>query len=167
MKKLFLMSCMVLASHILWAQTLERQVVASAGSYSSNSSGSVSATAGDLVIATSTSGSFMLTQGFQQPDVNPSTGVAKTSEVKADYRLYPSPAKDNIAISIEAAENISVNFYIYNSEGKMVQKLENSLVQGRTYDHNFNITGYSAGTYFFKMTTIEGNMLRTIPFIIQ
>lgn len=50
----------------LYAQSLARKVIASAGGFQSNAAGSLSYTIGESVTQTVTSGSNMLTQGFQQ-----------------------------------------------------------------------------------------------------
>jgi len=56
----------VLIASSIHAQTLSPSVVASGGGYASNATGSLSSTIGEPVNTTLTSGSIMLTQGFQQ-----------------------------------------------------------------------------------------------------
>lgn len=164
MKKLLLMvGIAVTTGYTLKAQTVSRQVVASAGSYVSTPAGSVSATTGELVIATGSSGSFMLTQGFQQPDANP-TGIQQKKEVMVTYNLYPNPAMDNISISLQSPEEVSVNFYIYDVSGKLLEKTENNRVQTSGYNRSFNIANYTAGNYFFKIISSDGSVVKTIPF---
>ncbi len=56
------------------AQTLSPSVIPSAGGYFSAANGSLSWTLGETVTPTLTAGSNMLTQGFQQPEVQVRTG---------------------------------------------------------------------------------------------
>ncbi|MEZ5195886.1 MAG: hypothetical protein R2764_05675 [Bacteroidales bacterium] len=58
----------LLAPMFLFAQMVERQVIGSAGGYSSTSDLKVSSTVGEAFVATGTSSTIILTQGFQQPD---------------------------------------------------------------------------------------------------
>ncbi len=167
MKKLLLALVVTATGYTLNAQTLVRQVVASGGGYSSASSGSLSYTTGELVIETGTSGSFMLTQGFQQPDANPSTGIKTTQAVKVDYKLYPNPAREAITLSLKSPESITANCYIYDATGKLVERLEKDAVQVTDYSHSFNLSAYSAGNYFLKITGADNTVLQTISFSKQ
>ena len=61
------------------AQTLTPSVRATTGGVTTGGGGSLSATMGETFIATYSSGSAMLTQGEQQPEVTFKTGVVSTS----------------------------------------------------------------------------------------
>ncbi len=163
MKKALLVLLLGVASHGLHAQSVSRQVVASAGGATSNSAGSLSSTVGEVVIATATSGSFLLTQGFQQPDANP-TGIAGTKQVTVNYNLYPNPAQDVITLSLQSASEISIGCYIYDASGKLLLQQDKAVVNATRYNQSFNIASFAAGNYFLKVVNISGNEVQTIPF---
>lgn len=165
MKKPMLTLSLLLSTGLLYAQSIERQVIGSSGGYSSTATASVSSTVGETVIATGTSGSFVITQGFQQPD-NTTTGVKKT-EITVDYKLYPNPAQNSIMLSLKAATNVSLNFYIYDAVGRLVHKLENDAKQTNSYEHSFDIASYSPGNYLLKIRAADGKLAETIPFTKQ
>lgn len=163
MKKALLVLLLGGASHSMYAQSLSRQVVASAGGATSNSAGSLSSTVGEIVIATATSGSFLLTQGFQQPDANP-TGIGGTKQVTVNYNLYPNPAQDVITLSLQSAGEVSVGCYIYDASGKLLLQEDKAVVNATRYNHTFNIASFAAGNYFLKVVNTTGNEVKTIPF---
>lgn len=163
MKKAFIMLCLGVASHTLYAQSMSRQVVASAGHHATNSSGSLSSTVGEIVINTATSGTFLLTQGFQQPDANP-TGINKTNGIEVSYSLFPNPASDAITLSLKASAGISVNIYIYDAAGRLIQQLEKAVMNESSYTHSFNIASCSAGNYYLKIVNQSASEVKTIPF---
>ena len=61
--------CILISPAFLIAQTLSPSVISSAGGYFNAANGSLSWTMGETVIQTLQSGSNMLTEGFQQPEV--------------------------------------------------------------------------------------------------
>ncbi|MBK7761876.1 MAG: hypothetical protein IPI46_00700 [Bacteroidetes bacterium] len=71
MKNKIILAFIIISSYYpistLQAQTLSPQVIASAGGYQSNASGSLSFTISETNTQTLTSANHMLTQGFQQP----------------------------------------------------------------------------------------------------
>ena len=67
MKNLICFTTFLLITSHLFAQSIERDVVASSGDYFENANGSLSWTLGELATETYISGNAILTQGFQQP----------------------------------------------------------------------------------------------------
>lgn len=163
MKKALLVLLLGAATHGLHAQSISRQVVAAAGGTTSNSAGSLSSTVGEIVIATATSGSFLLTQGFQQPDANP-TGIANTKQVLVNYNLYPNPAQDAITLSLQSEGNFSASFYIYDAAGRLLLQEDKAAVSTTKYSRTFNISSFTTGNYFLKVVNLSGSEVKTIPF---
>ncbi len=67
MKKLILSITLLSIATLGFSQQITRSVVASSGNYSTNSGVNISSTIGEAMVTTLSSGSFTLTQGFQQP----------------------------------------------------------------------------------------------------
>ena len=70
MKKLLLTTICLAFATFSFSQQISRHVVASGGTYSSAGGYSISSTIGESMVATLTSTSNVLTQGFQQPLYN-------------------------------------------------------------------------------------------------
>ena len=101
MKKLLLILAFFgLMLSFLSAQTLSRQVIGSTGSANEQ----LSSTTGETVVNTAVSGTFILTQGFQQPD-NTTVGIRQPIEVVVSYNLYPNPALDLITLELNSILN--------------------------------------------------------------
>ena len=66
MKKILLTTICLAFASLSFSQQLSRYVVSSGGNYSTSASGSLSSTIGESMVATLTSSSNVLTQGFQQ-----------------------------------------------------------------------------------------------------
>lgn len=104
----------LLSSIFAWqvgAQSLSPQVIASSGGYYSNAAGSLSFTVGETVTQTYTSGSNMLTQGFQQPfelNINVKAylqgfyvGGGQMADVLYNQGQYASPSLIADSITVE------------------------------------------------------------------
>ncbi len=70
MKNLLILFSLLVFSKTLFAQSLEREVIASSGDYIENGFGSLSFTVGEATIQLAMDGTHILTQGFQQPYKN-------------------------------------------------------------------------------------------------
>lgn len=99
-----------------------------------------------------TSDGTMILDGH--PDVNPFTDqisleVAGTSadipEIAHDFKLYPNPANDMIAIQGEGIESID----IYNVLGQLMDSFK--ITSDDT--QNINTSSYKSGVYVFRITT--------------
>ena len=110
-------------------------VISGGGGYAENASYSMSYTVGETVIATATTSSFHITQGFQQPDV----AVLSVEEVqKIDISVYPNPARD--VLNITTSENTRLS--VYDMQGKLVQTLD--IFSSQT---SIDVSNLSRGTY--------------------
>ena len=80
--------------------------------------------------------------------------VNKNNEIK----LFPNPSSEKITIELEGIEAMDVS--LLNSQGKILfQK------SGQFDEYDINLTSYTAGIYFLRIITSEGN--KNIRFIKQ
>lgn len=95
MKKIFFFLLLGMPVTLL-AQSIERDVVASAGGVLTTTNIQISHTVGEAVVGTMSTSSTILTQGFQQP----SGGSTDVSQVDAAsvFKVYPNPASDVIKV---------------------------------------------------------------------
>ncbi len=80
--------------------------------------------------------------------------VNKNNEIK----LFPNPSSEKITIELEGIEAMDVS--LLNSQGKIL--LQKS---GQFDKYDINLTSYTAGIYFLRIITSEGN--KNIRFIKQ
>ena len=78
-------------------------VVATAGGFDSNVSGSLSWTIGETFITESTNGTYVLSEGFQQPNIKDTIISASIKSLSSTFvKVYPNPFinKFNIKLSV-------------------------------------------------------------------
>lgn len=81
------------------AQSLDRQVVGSTGGDGGNGNLSVSYTVGETFVTTLTSGSIVLTQGFQQPTATV-VGIARP-DWQWEVTHFPNPATEALMVALQ------------------------------------------------------------------
>lgn len=157
-KNILLFSLLLLSLSSLSAQTLSRQVISATGS----SNNQLSYTLGEPVIETAIGGSFILTQGFQQPD-GTTVNVKKPIQVKIDYKLYPNPAHDKVILELNSTSLLNLKVDIVDMAGKQVQKAEAIRFEGKK-KNQFDVSGFASGSYLMRITTHSNEVLETIKF---
>lgn len=130
------------------SQSLERFVIGSTGAFTTSANMQLSSTVGETVIATAQSGSFIVTQGFQQPDTTITTGIAE-SQLKIDYTLYPNPTAGQVKLVLTVPD-WTCTFRVSDVQGKTIETRENIQVTG-TQTEQFDLSGFAAGTYFISL----------------
>jgi hypothetical protein len=129
-----------LCSIVLQAQ---QHVVATSGNTVQNTSGSISWTLGEPVITTFSTGSKVLSQGFQQGGISVSSHVVdKTSEFKIN--IAPNPTSNWILLSVEQPKDLQ--YQLYNFNGKLLQSKS---IVGLTTRIDF--AGLASGSYIIKV----------------
>lgn len=147
----------------LFAQSLERQVISSFGAEHTSPSLSLYSTAGETITETAITGSFHLTQGYQQP-TQKELSVAKKVMPLVKYTLYPNPANDRITLRLETPVNTTYRFVIYAVTGQAVAAPVSITTDTHTYKQQFNLSAYAPGNYYLTITSAEGQLYKTIPF---
>jgi hypothetical protein len=65
--------------------------------------------------------------------------------------VYPSPASDNVTLSINASEATDIQITVLDINGKVMQATATSLVFGDNNKIQFNTASYSNGVYFMNL----------------
>ena len=149
---------------ILWsplsAQSIERAVIASSGLSSQAGDLQLSATAGELIVETYQSGSFMLTQGFQQGDT-PTNVSNDLPLVQVDYRLYPNPTKDWTTLELESQTPVTLQMNIRDLSGKQVLFSTQTVTVQGSLQQRFDLRQLAAGTYVWVLQDRGGRLLKS------
>lgn len=151
MKHNILLAFSVFLALSVSAQTAKQEVIASAGGYNTSGTLAISWTLGETIIPTFSSGTLILTHGFQQ-DIW-ITAVEENLENAVKVTIFPNPASDNINISFEEPLDNEVKVYLLNSQGKLVKT---DVIENATTETEMNLQDIPAGVYYLKL--IKGNL---------
>lgn len=130
------------------ALTAQLQVISTAGGVAENSNGSVSWTLGETVVGSLEGSNTTISQGFQQGNLEVTTGIETSPGVEIQTRVYPNPVKDILNVEIENQENTGLNFALYDIEGKL---LKEGIVESPSF--TINLGGYPAGQYILQVSS--------------
>lgn len=159
MKKLFALGFTILGMGIAsQAQSLERQVIGSAGGYEEEAGYSLSFTVGEPVVETAISGSLVLTQGFQQPD-NISVGINDVVKVKMDYLIFPNPTIDKLTVQLTADHSVEVTISLHDMLGRKFDQLDRKVLVDGVTQQQYDLSSLAAANYMLVLTDKAGNQL--------
>jgi len=132
---------LVLLSDFTYAQ----QVISSSGETGQNSSGTISYTLGEMVIATQTNGINTITQGFHQTQLIV-TAIQEHSDPGFSITAFPNPTNDFVILKIEKGESRNIEFIVFDALGK-------TLLKEKLTDSEQKVTFklLNAGNYFIKV----------------
>ena len=114
-----LLTFLIAGINLNYSQTLSPSLLSSAGEFFTAPSFSLSMTVGDLVISTAGSGSIILTQGFQQPDLVIETFLSEKM-IDWEVRAWPNPVTDKLNISISLPSPMILNLEILDLNGRSI-----------------------------------------------
>lgn len=159
MKKLFLITIAALPG-LLFAQTAERQVIGSAGAYTTATNGlQASSTVGETATATGTSSSLVLTQGFQQPG-NTSVGIEDV-ELGFAMKAYPNPVSDAVTLDFNVEKEQQLSIAVFDGQGRQVLPTQQLHVSGNML-HAVKMAGVAPGNYFIRLQNADGKLNKSI-----
>lgn len=142
-------------------QSLERDVIATSGGFESSANMSLSYTVGEAVVETYSQSSLILTQGFQQPLPQSSSGIERP-EPKLSVSAYPNPTTDQVILEMEAPKKQTLSIRVLNFQGKVLETpFERQVFNGKTR-FQVNMAGYGPGTYILRLTNNQGERIHTV-----
>ena len=132
-------------------QTSLPKVIAAGGFFYSSPSLSVSATIGEMsVIETAVTPSFIVTQGFQQPEIA-GTWIDDPEGLVKGLHLYPNPLSgDRVQVSVLAGRNYSARIMIYDLSGRFILEQEITGMAGSD-SREILLSGLENGVYLFRV----------------
>lgn len=155
MKKLTLITCLMSAAMAASAQSLERQVIGSAGSYVSSGNISLSYTVGEVATTTLTGSNLILTQGFQQPDQQ-LVGMDEPGFL-GEIKVYPNPTSDIVNFEIKTDQS-GLTLVLTDVLGQ--DMLNRAIVlNGGSYSGQVDMSSYAAGNYVLYLRDANGKVV--------
>ena len=139
-----------LNSHLLKAQTFDRDVLSSNGDYISSSSISLEFTTGEAAIGMYSSSSVLLSQGFNQSDTSTNPGSSGIKGLqKIPFTLFPNPGRNTLNIS----SSMGISFSILDATCKEVLPA----VQNTTANLSIDVSHLASGIYYVQATNANGS----------
>jgi len=163
--KIFFILLFSLIAARLQAQSLERQVIGSAGIYQTAAWGSLSATTGECITNTFSTSSVILTQGFQQPRPT-DLMVYNVPANNITIEVFPNPASGFINVIINANDpgrHYSVS--LFDMPGQLLKLPCQDLSSGMTTKLTFDLRPIAIGTYLIQISDENNVLVQTIKFI--
>lgn len=128
----------------------QRQVIATAGDSDENAEGSLSWTIGELAVATWSSSGTMITQGFQQSNLEVSTLIEPDAGSGFWAIAYPNPVRDRMSVEVENWSKTTLYLELYDMSGRLLHKQQ---VQSNPSRLDFG--EHPAGEYILQLMTAK------------
>ncbi|MEM7375137.1 MAG: T9SS type A sorting domain-containing protein [Bacteroidota bacterium] len=144
----------------VFAQSLERFVIGSAGMYTENDSMAFDMTVGEAVTASLQSGTIILLQGFHKGGEGMTTSI-DPQEVAMDYSLYPNPTTDRIFLQLTAEKAVSIQIRLLDIQGKQTDIPVQQYDRLRQLRTEMNLAHLPAGIYVLQIASEEQGPLKS------
>jgi len=147
MKTIFYLLFLVIWTCNVSGQSLNPEIVSSAGETYQGSSMQIDWTLGELSIVTIQNASKQITQGFHQP-IYTITSVNELPQELGEVNVYPNPTSGIIMIKINLDNTQNVRVQLIDFNGKLIwTKKEN----GSQIEWVESIKNLPNGTYFLNL----------------
>ena len=147
MKTIFYLLFLVIWTCNVSGQSLNPEIVSSAGETYQGSSMQIDWTLGELSIVTIQNASKQITQGFHQP-IYTITSVNELPQELGEVNVYPNPTSGIIMIKINLDNTQNVRVQLIDFNGKLIwTKKEN----GSQIEWDESIKNLPNGTYFLNL----------------
>ncbi len=135
-----------------------QELVSNSGAYFSNSSGSLTWSVGEAVIATISDGTDTLTQGFHQSRFS-FTDISESQLDGISVSVFPNPTADQFSIEITSNDLEGFSYTLLDQHGK---SLGNKEITDKVTD--VDMLNHPAATYFVSVYK-DGISVKTIQII--
>lgn len=159
MKKLLFIALSIVPFCLFSQVSLERQVIASGGGFQQSGNIQLSSTIGEAVIVTATSGSIILTQGFQQTQTE-IVGI-EIPEFNVDVLAYPNPTGHSVTLEISALNSMDIYVEVMDVLGRRVIPIDKITVQNKATEE-YDFSKLAAGNYLISLKSSNKRLLTTI-----
>jgi hypothetical protein len=157
MKKFFLCfsAMFLLITFTTQAQpSIERYVVASAGgTYFNGSTFEMDYTLGEFAVATLSDANNYLTQGFQQPFVDPGVSVYENPFTSLSISYYPNPTNGNLSLNISNAGEQEFRVELFDLLGQRISAQTGSAGFNGSANFIFDMQNCVTGNYYLRITS--------------
>jgi hypothetical protein len=136
----------------LSAQSIERQVIGSAGTVFNAGGYEMSFTVGETKVSSYNSGGHWLTEGFQQGELSVNTGIKDNAVYEElGVTVYPNPFTEHFTLELTDENIKDYDVAVYDMIGKVVNV--DKMNKGNKVE--VHLKGASTGIYFVRIS--KGN----------
>src|SRR5579883_843940 len=149
-KRFFLIAVAVLLLPSLGSAQvmLQKAVVSSGGSQSSNGTINAGLTAGQAVTGTASNGTINAQLGFWTSEqAASSNSVSTTSASGLTVSTWPNPTSDVMNVSLTLGSAANIDLRLFDLTGKEVRTLLNGPWPDGSHSVSFDLTGIASGAY--------------------
>lgn len=146
------------------AQSVSRQVIGSSGTSYADPSIQVDYSVGEAVTLSGTSGSFTISQGFQQNEEN--TSGIKSQHTDVTFSLYPNPAQNQITLSLNTPSSFGIRLSLTNIAGAVIVSDSQEEHVNHQYQRSLSLEGLASGVYFLNLFA-DNTLCQSIRFVKQ
>jgi hypothetical protein len=153
-----LMAAFLLSGIVARAQSIERYVIASTGgSYYDLVNFEMDYTVGEIAVITLSDASNYLTQGFQQPFVDP--GVSVNENLFTDFNIsyFPNPTSENLTLNISNAGDREFKVELFDVLGQRITTQTGIAGYNGTASISIDMQNCATGNYYLRIS--NGNDL--------
>jgi hypothetical protein len=145
-KKLTVSAVLLLGLGLTELQAQES--VNATGGNASGSGGTVSYSVGQVVYTANTGTNGSVAQGVQQPyQISVVTGLEEAKGINLSVSAYPNPTTDYLTLEVKDFELSTLNFQVYDMQGKLLQSKK--ITGNQT---SIVMSNLVPATYFVKVT---------------
>lgn len=102
-----------------YSQSVQRDVLSSAGGVGNNGSITLQSNLGELMIETYSNTQHTITQGFEQPDPSILTNITLKDRV-LNPRVLPNPVREKLSIDLDQIDPKDIIVDVYDVLGKII-----------------------------------------------
>ena len=147
-----------------YGQIIERQLISTTGNLSNSANLQVSATSGEIVVSTQSSGTIVLTQGFQQPSLEDFVGTINIDDIKSDISISPNPTISTINIIIKSPNQVDLKLEILDLSGTRVLPVQTLSFAGET-KKTLDFSQLPSNTYLLLFRDKNSNAVKVFKII--
>ena len=136
-----------------------QQSANAAGGDAMGSGGSAAYSVGQVVYTANTSPSGTVSQGVQQAYEIFLIGINET-ELNSSLSVFPNPILDNLTLQISNYNNEKLSFYLYDLQGKLLNKEQ--IIAEQT---QINTSSLPPATYFIEVLNQENKQVQSFKII--
>jgi hypothetical protein len=159
-KLLILIGAFLLSGIAAKAQppSIERYVIASAGgTYYNGTTFEMDYTLGEFAVVTLSDANNFLTQGFQQPFVDPTVSVNDNPLTDLNISYFPNPTSGNLTLNIANAGDREFKIELFDILGQRISTQIANVGFNSTTAINIDMQHCATGSYYLRIS--NGNDL--------
>lgn len=136
------------------AQSIEKDVVASAGGDITVGGYSYVWTVGEAVIGSASPTGYIITEGFLPLSVDSAVSVNIIVASDTKVKLYPNPVTSKLNLEVEQAQATDLSVRVLDVSGRAIRAME-TLPTSTSFNHQIDLTSLPSGTYFVILSHNE------------